>query len=107
MKNCLISDQTVALIGFALKSRQVVKGYEAVRRALQRNKLALVLVSSKISKNGLEKIENLLKEEKISLYQTSSDTDWEKLWGVYDYKIMGFLKGKLGSKISENLKSGV
>ena len=65
MKNCLISDQTVALIGFALKSRQVVKGYEAVRRALQRNKLALVLVSSKISKNGFKEVHKNYSWKKI------------------------------------------
>ena len=51
-----IDHQKVSLIGFAIKANQYVKGFEAVRRLVEKDKIAVVLVNSQISPNTLAKL---------------------------------------------------
>ena len=102
-----VSDKSVSLIGFALKSKQLVNGYEAVCKSVIKNKIEFVLVKSDISDRSLRKLTSFLQQYQISVYKTLPQTDWHKLWGMERWKIIGFHKGKLGRTILQNFNSGV
>lgn len=107
MKIVKMNKQTVPLIGFALKSKEAVLGFEAVRRAAKKKKIALVLVHSKLSGNSVQKLAKFLNRTQIPLFQTSVDVDWINLWGIHTHKILGITRGDISPKILQNLKSGV
>ncbi|GAB4335876.1 MAG: hypothetical protein Kow0037_16420 [Calditrichia bacterium] len=107
MKSVTLPQQSIGLIGFAIKSRQAVFGFEAVRRAAAQQKLALVLVNHSISENTLKKLNSFLKDQKIHIFRVAPSTDWNKEWGLEDRKIMGIMKGNLGKSILDKINSGV
>ncbi|GAB4371202.1 MAG: hypothetical protein Kow0042_13810 [Calditrichia bacterium] len=107
MREVTIDPKTATLIGFALKANQTVRGFEAVRRSIHKGKLAVILVPHEISAYSLRKLQKLAKASKLMLVQTVAGTDWQKLWGLSNNKILGILKGDLGNTIRTKFNAGV
>ena len=101
-----VDTRTAALVGFALRARQVELGFEAVRRAAIRGKLAGVLVSGNISRHSLEKIIRITLRWEIPLFQTAGAFNWEEAWGLSLHKILGLRKSELGRTVIQNFKAG-
>ncbi|MEJ2049000.1 MAG: hypothetical protein P8Y60_04015 [Calditrichota bacterium] len=66
-----------SLIGFTLKAGKFVIVLEAIRKELNKQQIFL---------------------------KTSSGTNWKEKWGMENAKILGILKGDLGSNILKILK---
>ncbi len=98
---------TAALIGFVIRSKQYVSGYEAVRQSTNKNKIDLILLNNDVSENTIKKVSNTTKHKNIYMVKTSQNTNWKQLWGFNHHKILGIIKGNLSSKIIENIKAGV
>lgn len=107
MKETKIDQKTWALIGFALKSRQSVSGFEAVCREAKRGKIALVVVHPQISPNTQKKLNRVLQQLTIPVIKTSPDTDWKELWGMDQQKILGIRKGNIGRTLVSKFNLGV
>ena len=107
MRTITVEKNAATLIGFAIKARQCVRGFEAVRRAVEKNKVAIVLVNNQISQNSLRKVSHFLLRQNVPVIQTSGKTNWDDLWGVRGQKIIGIKKGNIGNTIIQKFKSGV
>lgn len=102
-----IDSKATALISFALKAGKVVKGFESVKKSIQNNSIAIILLDAHISRNTINKMENTVKNTNIPILKTTPDVDWKKLWGIEFHKILGILKGDFGKSLSTNIKAGV
>ncbi len=102
-----VDEKLSALIGFARKARNTVAGFEAVRRAAQKGKLALVLVDRDISGNTLKKLAGVTMEGHIPLFRLVSPRTWNELWGIKNQKVLGITRGNFGRTIIQKIKSGV
>lgn len=98
---------TAALVGFALKAHQMVRGFESVTRAMSKDQLAGILVNDQLSHNTLDRIEKYQKRNHLDIIKTGTATDWVRLWGIDSHKILGIMKGDLGRQIIKNFKVGV
>ncbi|MBN2364810.1 MAG: hypothetical protein EH225_01500 [Calditrichaeota bacterium] len=99
--------KTETLVGFALKAGQVVRGFDAVRHAAERNSLSLILIKEEISENSEQKLKRTLKNMNIPICKIKKNRDWKLTWGIETHKILGILKGNLGSSIVKNINAGV
>jgi ribosomal protein L7Ae-like RNA K-turn-binding protein len=97
----------ITMIGFGLKSGQIVRGYDAVVQSASRDMLSLIMLESNISANTMQKLTNALRRIKIPVVKTSPGIDWKILWGIETSRIMGILKGDLGRNIMKNFNAGV
>ncbi|MFZ0390324.1 MAG: hypothetical protein WAN36_07665 [Calditrichia bacterium] len=100
-----VDRNTASLIGFALKSRQAVKGFEGVSRAAASGDLDIILFRPELSENTRKKIMQATSGLKVLLVETRTNSDWKELWGI-PQRIMGIRKGELGKSITRNFKSG-
>lgn len=107
MRSVQLKQQIFPLIGFAIKSRNAVFGFEAVRRGVKKNRIDLVLLNSNLSEYTAKKLSSLLNHKKIPYFQTSANIDWQKVWGFNSIKILGIRKSNISQKILENFNSGV
>ncbi len=107
MKHLNLNKKIITLIGFAIRSRQIVIGFEAVKKSINKKKLALILVNNKISMNTYNKIRNTLDNSDIPLIITDAQVNWEKCWGIRRHKLLGIINGIIGNNIMQQLKAGV
>ena len=101
-----VNETMRALVGFAIKSGQLVAGFEAVSRAVTRNKLEFVLINAHISPRSDRKMVNFLKEKKVPFFKTEPQYDWETLWKIDRWKIVGITRGNLGKSILQKINNG-
>lgn len=94
----------ISLIGFALKSGKFVIGLEAIRKELNKERVSFILVNNEISENTEKKLYKLTQNRNVPVLKTSSSTSWREKWGIENTKILGILKGDLGSNILKILK---
>ena len=93
-----------SLIGFALKSGKFVIGLEAIRKELNKQRISFILVNNEISDNTENKLYKMSRNKNVPVLKTSSSTNWREIWGMENAKILGILKGDLGSNILKILK---
>jgi len=102
----IIDDHSASLIGFALKSHQLSRGFGAVRKAVLQNKIAIVFVENSISGNSYNKLKYLLSQNKVPLIRTAASINWNALWGMHGSKIMGISKGNIGRVLMQKFYAG-
>jgi len=107
VKTIKLDDHTISLIGFAIKAGSIVKGFQALLNALKANSVAVILLDFQISENSLKKVQNKVRYNKIPIFKTQSNINWDIIWGIKNQKIMGILNGELGRNISKKFKAGV
>lgn len=107
IRSVKLDNHSIALIGFAIKAGSVVKGFQALVRAIQADSIAVIILNSQISENSLRKVKNKTRYKKIPMFKTESNINWDILWGMKSYNILGILTGELGRNISEKFKAGV
>jgi ribosomal protein L7Ae-like RNA K-turn-binding protein len=93
-----------SLIGFTLKAGKFVIGLEAIRKELNKQQISFILVNDEISENTEKKLSKLTRSINVPVLKTSSGTNWKEKWGMENAKILGILKGDLGSNILKILK---
>jgi ribosomal protein L7Ae-like RNA K-turn-binding protein len=103
-KKLVLDDAIGTLIGFGLKSRQIVTGFEGVRRALVRNTIAMLLIDSEISEHTKEKIMQLAKQQNIPLYLALPDKSGRRLFDIAGYKVLGLKHSGLVQGLKSKLK---
>jgi ribosomal protein L7Ae-like RNA K-turn-binding protein len=106
MKASALDKKTETIIGFAIKSRQVAKGFEAVRRAIDKKKLSVIIIDNDLSVKTYNKLNNKIRNENIPLIRTPGQMDWKKTWGIDSKKILGILKGEIGNKLLHKFNAG-
>ena len=104
IQNLTLDKKIIALVGFAIKSGQVVFGFESIRRLLVKNKLAFIMINNQISGNSYKKIFNLSKNKPILIIKTEANINWKKTWGIERQKILGIMNSTLGRTIIKNLR---
>jgi ribosomal protein L7Ae-like RNA K-turn-binding protein len=104
IQNITPDQKLTSLIGFALKSGKFVTGFEAIRNELIRHRLSLILINKEISENTQKKVFHLSRKNNVPVFKTTSGTIWKESWGIENKKILGVLKGEIGSSILKILK---
>ena len=104
IQNITPDQKMTSMVGFALKSGKFVAGYEAIRNELIRHRLSLILINNDISENTQKKIYQLSRKTNVPVFKTTSGTIWKESWGIENKKILGVLKGEIGSNILKILK---
>jgi ribosomal protein L7Ae-like RNA K-turn-binding protein len=104
IQNITPDQKMTSMVGFALKSGKFVAGYEAIRNELNRHRLSLILINNDISENTQKKIYQLSRKTNVPVFKTTSGTIWKESWGIENKKILGVLKGEIGSNILKILK---
>jgi len=104
IQNVALDQKLISLVGFALKSGKYVTGYEAIRNELIRNRVSLILINNQISENTQKKVIYLSRKTNVPVFKTASDIIWKESWGIENKKILGILKGEIGSNILQILK---
>lgn len=102
-----INNKISTLIGFAIKSRQAICGFEAVTKAIERKKIILILVKDQTSTATHNKLKKQLKGQEIPIIITSSQVNWETQWGISRHHILGIFNGIIGNNIIQYFKAGV
>ncbi len=101
--NFVPDNQMKSLVGFARRARKAVYGFDAVKRAAGKHKLALVLVREELSNHTWEKLTRIGLNAGVPILRTAKFIRWEEYWGVEGYKIMGILRSEIGNSILRNL----
>ncbi len=103
-KQIVLNPQLVSLIGFAKKSRNLDSGFEAVRRGILKNKIAVVLLDDLLGESSFKKILSLSRRNKIPLIIVKESAVTKRLSEVTGNKIVGFRHGSLATGFLEKLK---
>ena len=94
------------LLGLGVRSRGVVVGVEQVRDASQRNKLALAVVASDASPNGLKKVVPMLNARRVRFIEVPSAVDLGVAVGRNQTTAVGIVDRQLARGIAALLRSG-
>lgn len=95
-----------ALIGFARKARQVEAGFEAVRRAIEKQKIAFVLVDESLAENSFKKILAATHQRQTPLLRVRKGKDISLL-KLSGNKILGLHHGGLAKGFWDKLNRSV
>ena len=101
-----VDQQLSALIGFACKSQQMVRGFKAVEKALEKKQISLVIFHHETSQGTIDKLRKVSDREKIIFAGTAPGTDWLRLWGIPSHKILGVVTGELARNIIQKVRAG-
>jgi ribosomal protein L7Ae-like RNA K-turn-binding protein len=103
-KLCL-NKNLAGYLGIALKSKNIVLGYEAVTRYLKRTKIAVIIISSEISHNSLKKINYMAQKENVPLFKIIYEKELlDSVQGIAGYKVVGLLRGNLAMGFLNKIK---
>ena len=99
-----MNDSLIALLGFAKKSRQMISGFEGVRRSLGKRSLAFVVIDASLTRHSREKI--LASAEKLAMpvYIANAEKPEKNLWEITGYKIIGLCHGSLATGFLSKIK---
>jgi hypothetical protein len=99
--------QLSAIIEFTCKSRQMVRDYKAVQKALENKLTSLVICHHETSQGTINKKRKINEKEKIGIASTDPGTDWLRLWGIPSHKMLGVVSGELASNSIQKVRAGV
>lgn len=102
-----VDHQLSAIIGFACKSHQLIRGYKAVQKALEKKQISLVIFHHETSQGTIDKLRKASDKEMIVFASTDPGTDWLSLWGIPSHKILGVVTGELARNIIQKVRAGV
>lgn len=93
-----------ALIGFALKAGQVVKGFSAVQRSILQQKIQIVLIDATLGKSSVNKIRSACRRGRTPAFvvQRSGDHQLSDISG--GIKILGLRRGNIAAGFVDKLK---
>ena len=99
----VLNSGLVSLIGFARRSHNLESGFEAVRRGIEKRKIAFVLVDESLAENSFKKIISIARrfDTLVLIAQKSEDTNLRDTMG---YKILGIHQGELAKGFIDKLK---
>lgn len=102
-RKVILNSKLKSLIGFATKARGLENGFEGVRRALAKGKLAVILVDDSLAKDSLRRILKLSRQSRTPLLQVAGDEAGESLFAHCGYKILGVRRGPIAGGFLEFL----
>jgi len=98
-----LNSPLASLIGFAKKSRALERGFEAVRRGMEKKKVAFVLIDETLAENSLKKITALARQFDTPVLLVQKGENSNLLEGT-GYKILGMHPGGLAQGFVDKLK---
>lgn len=101
-----INSRQKSLIDFALKSRTIACGYEAVKQAIRKGRAAVVLLSPDISENSLKKISSLTEPKNISIFMVRIDENMNLSILTDRYKVIALHEGGIAKGFMQNTEQG-
>ena len=98
-----LNSPLASLIGFAKKSRALERGFEGVRRGVEKKKVAFILVDETLAENSFKKITALARHYNtpVLIVQKGGDSG---LYNGTGYKILGMHPGGLAKGFVDKLK---
>ena len=100
-----LNDQEITLIGFALRARQMVKGFEGVMHHLRKNKIAFVMLSEDISADSKRKVENLARSKQVPVIMLQRGLAWRQRLGIDQFKVLALQRGEISRQFLKKLKT--
>jgi vacuolar-type H+-ATPase subunit F/Vma7 len=92
-----------SLIGFARKSNVLESGYEAVRRGLEKQKIAFILLDESLAENSYKKVTNFARIYNTPVFIVLRGEN-SSLVDSTGYKILGLHQGGLAKGFIEKLR---
>jgi ribosomal protein L7Ae-like RNA K-turn-binding protein len=92
-----------SLIGFARKSRALESGYEAVRRGLEKQKIAFILLDESLAESSYKKVINFARIYNIPVFIVLRGEN-SSLADSTGYKILGMHHGGLAKGFIDKLR---
>jgi len=93
----------ISLIGFAKKSRNLESGFEAVRRGIEKKKVAFLLLDETLADNSFKKISALAQRHDVPVLIVQKKEN-SNLLNTTGYKILGMHQGGLAKGFIDKLK---
>lgn len=101
--NIFLNEKLSVLINFAVKSRALASGFEAVKRSLLKGNAALVLLDDTLTEHSRQKINSLANKTGIPVYFIKVNQQQENLVTLTGYKILALHRGALAKGFKEKL----
>lgn len=95
-----------ALLGFARKARQLEAGFEAVRRGIEKHKIAFVLVDDSLAENSFKKIFAAARQHQTPLLRVRKG-ETVGLFKISGNKILGLHHGGLAKGFLDKLNRSI
>lgn len=99
-----LKEKLITLLGFAKKSRQLICGYEGVRRGVSRNTIVFIVIDNELAEHTKEKIHHLARRQGIPVYSAKPIKNGVKLVDTTGYKVVGMSRGGLADGFMSTLK---
>lgn len=99
-----LNSELISLLGFAQKSRNVDKGFQAVRHGLSRKRVAFLLLDKSLGESSLKKTMSIARQHKTPVLMVDDESKQNSLVSIAGYKILGVHKGGLATGFIKKLK---
>ncbi len=106
IQTIVLDPALAALLGFARKARQVEAGFEAVRRGIEKQKIAFVLVDDSLAENSFKKILAAARQRQTPLLRVRKGEDISLL-KISGNKILGLHHGGLAKGFWDKLNRSI
>ncbi|NOX38526.1 MAG: hypothetical protein GXO78_13425 [Calditrichaeota bacterium] len=98
-----LNEKLVGLMGLALRARLVELGFEAVKRNIEKNKIAFVLLSEEISADSAKRIRWIAERHRVPVFAMQDDLPWRTWLGIDRFKIIGMRRGEMARGFLKHL----
>ena len=91
------------MFGFAQKSGNLISGFDAVSRHMQKRKVKLVIISTDIANNSLEKIIKNCQANNVKYHQVLTTEEISRSIGKTNRSIIGILNKGFANSINTEI----
>ena len=94
-----------AYLGFAVKSRNLVSGYDTCMNLIKRKKIKLILITRDASEKTMEKFRRLTENAEIPMYVMESSREMAAMTGLDGRNIFGITDANFAQTIAKEIES--
>lgn len=98
--------KTLNLLGLAQRAGKLATGFDAVKLALNKNQVKLIIIGSDVSQNTKDKLTFLLRKKKIETIKIFSSQEITQALGK-ERKLVAVTDSGFSKAIKKNLNEGV
>lgn len=98
--------KTLNLLGLAQRAGKLATGFDAVKLALNKNQVKLIIIGSDVSQNTKDKLAFLLRKKKIETIKIFSSQEITQALGK-ERKLVAVTDSGFSKAIKKNLNEGV
>lgn len=89
------NEKLLTLFGFAKKARAVASGYEALKRAVMKRRVGVIIIIGKIGEHNFQRVRRLSQKYKVPVFLAREDEKFRKATGYTNQKLFGIYHGEL------------